>query len=147
MTANGSSLDLDEFLPYLLNVLASRVSRELAAVYQDRFGISIAEWRVIVHLAGSREVSVREIRQRVDIDKSKVSRAAARLEQAGLIEKKANSSDRRLVRLSLTGNGRRMFEGIAPLALAYQTDLLSGLSAAEVATFRSVLDRLLTRTC
>ncbi|WP_207457380.1 MarR family transcriptional regulator [Azospirillum sp. SYSU D00513] len=146
MTANGPSLDLDGFLPYLINVLAGRVSRELAAVYEERFGISIAEWRVIAHLARNREVSVREIRRRVDMDKSKVSRAAARLEQAGIIEKKANASDRRLVRLSLTRKGRRMFENIAPLAVAYESELLSGLPAEDLAAFRRVLDRLLART-
>jgi len=44
-------LELDKFLPYLVNKLASRLSDELAAVYQQRFGITIPEWRVIAHLA------------------------------------------------------------------------------------------------
>lgn len=139
-------LDLDRFLPYLVNVLASRLSRSLAAVYEERFGISIPEWRVIAHLASHREVSVREIRRRVDMDKSKVSRAAARLEQAGLIEKRVNAADRRLVRLSLTRKGRRLFDDIVPLALGFETTVLSELSAEEQAALRALLGRLLART-
>lgn len=146
MRKNDGGLDLDEFLPYLLNVLASRASNDLARVYAARFGISIPEWRVIAHLARNREVSVREIRRRVDMDKSKVSRAATRLEEAGLIEKRVNTGDRRLVKLSLSRKGRRLYEQIAPLALAYERRLLATLSPAEAAAFRALVDRLLAET-
>ena len=59
-------LDLDRFLPYLVNVLASRLSRELAAIYEAQFGVSIPEWRLIAHLAQNGNISVREIHERVD---------------------------------------------------------------------------------
>ena len=52
--------------------------------YGAESGISIPEWRVLAHLAEGGPVSVRDIHARVDMDKSKVSRAAARLEEAGL---------------------------------------------------------------
>ena len=98
-------LTLDSFLPYLISVLASRLSAGLASVYQERFAISVAEWRVIAHLAANRNVSVREIYKRVDMGKPKVSRAAARLEKNGLIEKDAHAGDRRLVELRLSPKG------------------------------------------
>jgi DNA-binding MarR family transcriptional regulator len=141
-----ATLDLDRFLPYLVNVLASRLSRELASVYEMRFGISIPEWRVIAHLSQNRNVSVREIHQRVDMDKAKVSRAAARLEGAGIIEKKVNGADRRLVELQLTKKGRKMFAEIEPLALAYEQDQLSRLSRKEQASLRAIVDKLLEET-
>src|ERR1700722_4400339 len=140
------TLDLDRFLPYLVNVLASRLSRELASVYEKGFGISIPEWRVIAHLSQNRNVSVREIHERVDMDKAKVSRAAARLEGAGIIEKKVNGADRRLVELQLTKKGRKMFAEIEPLALAYEQDQLSRLSRKEQASLRAIVDKLLEET-
>ena len=145
MSPAAASLDLDQFLPYLVNVLANRLSRELAGVYQARFGISIPEWRVIAHLSQHEDVSVREIHQRVDMDKAKVSRAAARLEAAGLIEKDVNEADRRLVRLQLTRKGRRVFAQIEPLALAYERDALAALSPQESAAFRAAVGKLLNR--
>jgi DNA-binding MarR family transcriptional regulator len=144
MKPNAAALDLDRFLPYLVNVLASRLSRELAGVYEARFGISIPEWRVIAHLSQNRNVSVREIHERVDMDKAKVSRAAARLETVGIIEKKVNGEDRRLVELRLTKKGRKMFGEIEPLALAYEREVLSTLSQNERTTFRAVVDKLLS---
>jgi len=143
MTNAVRDFELDRFLPYLVNVLASRLSTELAQVYEARFAITIPEWRVIAHLSQNQEVSVREIYRRVDMDKAKVSRAAARLEARGIIAKRANSDDRRLVKLSLTHKGRRLFDEIAPLALSYEENFLEQLSPREAATFRSLLAKLL----
>jgi maleylacetoacetate isomerase len=98
--------DLSAFLPYQLAVAAARVSKGFADRYRAEFGLSIPEWRVLAHLAGDDAVSVREIHARVDMDKSKVSRAAARLEEAGLIEKRENAADRRLLDMRLTDKGR-----------------------------------------
>lgn len=77
--------DLAAFLPCQLSVAASRVSRGFAERYRAEFGLSIPEWRVLAHLAQSDTVSVREIHARVDMDKSKVSRAAVRLERVARV--------------------------------------------------------------
>lgn len=142
----GPGLDLDRFLPYQVSLLAARLSAALSRVYAERFGISIPEWRVIAHLSQHRKVSVREVQARVGMDKSKVSRAAARLETAGLVEKRVNPGDRRLVELSLTRKGRRLFSEIAPLALAFEADLVAALPKAEAEAFRSAVAALLART-
>lgn len=118
---------LDGFLPYRVSVLAGRLSREFAHVYQGRFGLSRAEWRVMAHLSQEAEVSVREIHARVDMDKSKVSRAATRLEDAGVITKRASDTDRRLVVLALTPKGEAMMAELAKEAQAFQQELLSRL--------------------
>lgn len=132
---------LDQFLPYRLSVLAGRVSREFADSYQPRFGLSIAEWRVLAHLSQSGSVSVRDIHRRADLEKSKASRAAARLEAAGLIRKSADPSDRRLVALTLTVKGREAMDELIPLGRAYEATLLARLSPED----RAALDRILTR--
>jgi DNA-binding MarR family transcriptional regulator len=132
--------NLNDFLPYRLNVLAGRLSREFSTRYRERFGISIPEWRVVAHLAQSGTVSVREIHDRVDMDKSKVSRAAARLEQAGYVEKNVNPSDRRLVELSLTEKGRAMMDELTAVANAFQAELEARL--VDPAEFSTDIERL-----
>jgi DNA-binding MarR family transcriptional regulator len=134
--------DLDRFTPYRLAVAAQRTSEELARQYRDRFGITIPQWRVLVHLAHSGDVSVREIEARVAMEKSKVSRAASRLEQAGYIAKTVNSTDRRLVSLSLTPKGRALMAELLPLAAAYQRQIEARLGAA-FAGFEAGLSNIL----
>ncbi len=46
----GATLALDAFLPYRAVRLATALSRALAAQYEQRYDISVAEWRVLVHL-------------------------------------------------------------------------------------------------
>jgi DNA-binding MarR family transcriptional regulator len=118
---------LDGFLPYRVAVLAGRLSREFSRVYQERFGLSRAEWRVMAHLSQEAEVSVREIHARVDMDKSKVSRAATRLEEAGIITKKISERDRRLVVLTLTERGSAMMAELAEAAQDYHRELMARL--------------------
>lgn len=139
---DAPNFDLEGFLPYQLAVLAQRVSRGFAARYSARFDISIPEWRVIAHLSQADAVSVREIHARVDMDKSKVSRAASRLEAAGHITKAPHPDDKRLVALSLTEKGRAMMAEIAPMARAYEAEVLAQLGP-DAAAFRAALARLL----
>ncbi|WP_298909367.1 MarR family winged helix-turn-helix transcriptional regulator [uncultured Aliiroseovarius sp.] len=137
-----TSFKLDDFLPYQLAVLSSRVSAEFAKHYREAYGISVSEWRVVAHLSQADSVSVREIHKRVDMDKPKVSRAASRLEAAGYVTKTINPSDRRLVELSLTDKGRAMIEALAPIADDYEAQL-STLLGAEDSSFREALTGLL----
>jgi len=132
---------LDEFLPYRLSVVAARVSRRFAALYEAESGISSPEWRVLAHLAQVGPVSVRDIFARVDMDKSKVSRAAARLEEAGLVQKTGDPQDRRLVALTLTGAGERLMARLGEIANAFQQELLFELGP-DAAGLDRALERL-----
>ena len=122
--------DLYGFTPYRLAVAAKHTSEQLARQYRDRFGISIPEWRVLVHLAHSGNTSVRDIEARVAMEKYEVSRAAKRLREAGLIERKENPEDRRLIILSLTADGRKMMAELLPMAKAHQAELEKRLGDA-----------------
>lgn len=135
------SFQLSEFLPYQLAVAAAHVSREFAQRYRREFGLSIPEWRVLAHIAAEGGVSVREIQARVDMDKTKVSRAAARLEHNGLIEKRPNPLDRRLIDMRLTEPGATLFARITPIANAYQAEILASLGP-DADSFRKALATL-----
>lgn len=140
------AFDLDAFLPYRLAKLASRVSRGFAQEYSAKFGLSIPEWRVMAHLSQSDSVSVRELHLKADLEKSKASRAAARLEAAGLVDKKINEADRRLIELSLSAKGADMMAELRPLALSYEAQVLSDLSPEDRADFDRLVGQLLEST-
>lgn len=135
--------DLDAFLPYRLTIAAERLSAGLARRYRQEFGLSVAEWRVLVHLLHSGAVSVRDIGQHVNLEKSKASRAASRLEADGLIEKAVNASDRRLLDLTLTDKGRALMARLLPLVIAYQ-DKLERLIGGQLDALNDAIDIILT---
>ncbi|AUH34579.1 MarR family winged helix-turn-helix transcriptional regulator [Paracoccus tegillarcae] len=123
MSVQVPDFDLSGFLPYRISVAAQRISTGLASQYREIHDISRADWRVLVHLLDSGEAGVGELGQMVNLEKSKVSRAAARLAEQGLIVKIENESDRRLVRMSLTEKGHALMARLLPVALAYQERL------------------------
>ncbi|RID89872.1 MarR family transcriptional regulator [Gemmobacter lutimaris] len=135
--------DLDRFTPYRLAVAAKRTSEELAIQYRTRFGISIPEWRVLVHLeSAGGDISVRDIEARVALEKYEISRTASRLEERGLVTKSASTTDRRLIRLALTTEGRALMADLLPLARAYQEKIEKRLGAAFEG-LEAALDQLL----
>lgn len=141
--SSKSPFDLDKFLPYQLAVLASRTSRSLAQIYTRDFGISIPEWRVLAHLSMSDNVSIRDINTRVDMDKSKVTRAVQRLEAANLVEKQQNGQDKRLIVLTLTEEGRNLMASLAPKADSFAEAMLDGLEPETRRVFQSAVEQLI----
>jgi len=132
---------LDRFLPYRLSVLANTVSRALGESYEERFGLTIPQWRVIAVLGPEAALSASEIAEHSVMDKVTVSRAVARLVDDGRLLRATDPDDRRRSLLRLSRRGRSIYERIIPLARAYERDLLRALDPGD----RSELDRLLTR--
>lgn len=132
------SFQLDEFLPYRLSVAAAQISRRFAARYAQEAGLTIPEWRVLAHLDHSGAVSVRDIHARVNLDKSMVSRAATRLEQAGLLRKDGHRTDRRLIVLELTDEGRDLMLRLGRIATQFQDELLAELGEDGPALHRAL---------
>lgn len=134
-----AALDLGQFLPYRLSVLANKVSRQLAAVYAARFGITIPQWRVVAVLGQDSDVSADFVCGRTEMDRVTVSRAVAALQEQGLVLRRTSPEDRRCSMLRLSAAGRRLYADVVPLARAYEAELLRGLAPAD----RAALDRVL----
>ncbi len=138
-------LILEEFLPYRLAVLSHTVSTNIAQVYEERFSLSIPEWRVIAILGRYPGLSAVEVAERTFMDKVAVSRAVTKLLKNGRIDRQFADADRRRSILNLSQEGRQVHNEIAPLALQFERDLLEGLSADDLAKLDFIMERLLER--
>jgi DNA-binding MarR family transcriptional regulator len=140
-----AEFQLERFLPYRLSVLANLASRTLARLYGERFGLSVAEWRVIAHLARAAPASANEVAARAAMDKVQVSRAVARLTAKDLVERATDAADRRRSALRLTRRGQAAHDAIVPLARSVEAQLLAGLPAADLARLDRLLGALIAR--
>ena len=136
---NGT-FDLASFLPYQLAYVAERVSRRLSVDYGQSHGLSVAEWRVLVNLYRLGTASVRDIQAFTNLEKSRVSRAVARLETVELVRKRSSKTDGRLVEIELSPQGHEALGAILPAATRTETQLLDGLSDRQKQTFFDVLE-------
>jgi len=135
-------LQLARFLPFRLNRLAVGVSDYLSAIYRQRFGLDIPEWRVIATVGPERGCTAQHIADSTRMHKTRVSRAIAELERRGIIERILNARDRRERELRLTRAGRRMYAELVPLALERERELLTCLSAAQIECLNEGIGRL-----
>ena len=140
-TTGAASLRLDAYLPYRLSVASNAVSGLIARAYEDRFGLTVPQWRLICVLAEDGGSTQGAIVARTGMDKVTVSRAAQGLSRRRLVDRSEHHADGRSHVLALTAEGARLHAEIAPLALAYEAALISGLAPEEV----TLLKRLLTR--
>jgi DNA-binding MarR family transcriptional regulator len=138
----SAGFDLETFLPYRLSVTTNRVSRAFAAHYEQEFSISIPEWRAIAVLGAFAPLSSNEICDRTAMDKAKVSRAIAALLKRGLIAREAHATDQRLIQLTLSRAGRKIYEAIIPRARSIEAEVTKGLSKVDIAHLHRVLDRI-----
>ena len=141
----SDELILEEFLPYRLAVLSHTVSTTIAQVYEERFSLSIPEWRVIAILGRYPGLSAVEVAERTVMDKVAVSRAVTKLLKNGRIDRQFADADRRRSILNLSQEGRRVHNEIAPLALQFERDLLEGLSGDDLAKLDFIMEHLLER--
>jgi DNA-binding MarR family transcriptional regulator len=135
-------LELEHFLPYRLSVLSNRISQEIARLYAERFALNVTEWRLLAVLGRYPDLTATELVERTAMDKVAVSRAVASLVADGRLNRKVDGDDRRRAKLRLSAKGYRIYDEVAPLALAYQQRLLAGLDAADRAQLESLLSRL-----
>lgn len=134
-------LALERFVPYRLSVLTNTVSRALARVYQERFGLSIPQWRVMAALGRFPGLSANEVAEQAAMDKVTVSRAVAGMMADGVVEREPDSADRRRASLRLTQRGLSIYGEIVPVAQAYERELLDALTPDE----QAALDRLMSK--
>ena len=142
---HDNGLILEDFLPYRLAILSHTVSSLIARVYDKRFGLTIPEWRVIAIVGRFPGLSAVEVAERTMLDKVAVSRAVTKLIKAGRIDREFADADRRRSILTLSEDGRKVHDEIAPLALAMEDDLLHGLDDEQISTLNTVIERLLVR--
>lgn len=139
--SNGTSLNLEEFLPYRLSVLSKRISGAIAENYGKKFSLSIQEWRVMAILGGEPGLSALEITEKTAMDKVAVSRAVSKLLSSGRIKREFAQDDQRRSIISLSPKGQEVYDQVVPLAKRYEALLLKELSPTEGIQ----LDNLLTK--
>ncbi len=126
----------------LTHVLSNQIGRAFDKKIEIKFGLSLAEWRVMMTLALDPGATSVAIINSWAMDKMAISRAVARLEERGFVHRKKNAKDRRSYSLSLTPKGKRAYHQVLPHANARYHELLSSLSSTEIASLRKSLEKL-----
>lgn len=104
--------------------------------------LSLSAWRVMVVLAAHPGCAAQEVVARTALDKMTVSRALAGLGRQGYLARSGDAEDRRRISLRLTAAGRKVYERVAERGRSRESQLFSGISAAERQSLARMLEKL-----
>jgi DNA-binding MarR family transcriptional regulator len=126
-----------------LGFLIADTARLMRRAFDERVrthGMTRAQWRVLgllLRFGGSTQVTLAEM---MDVEPITAARMIDRLQEAGLVERRADPSDRRAWRIHLTAKGESKLEELRPTALSLYEDAVSGLNQAQQAELETMLN-------
>lgn len=132
---------LDSYLPYLLN----RAGARIAAAFGEEMrplGATLQIWRVLAALREKDGRRMGDLSQTTSIEVSTLTRLVDNMEKSGLVERRRDGADARVVALHVTAAGRRLTRRILPIAVRYERVALKGFSAQEAGLLKAALRRL-----
>ena len=136
---------LADFMPYRISITSNAISDLIAREYRSRFGLKIAEWRVMAVLGDVGEATQRELVAATRMDKVAVNRATKALGDRALIQRAPNMNDGRSHHLALTDDGKALYAEIMPLALEMEAQVVQALDPQDRAQLSLLLAKLLTQ--
>ena len=107
--------------------------------FEREVGLSAATWFLLTMLIDEDGISQGEVSHRFEVDPSRITRLAQRLEKEGLLRRKRDPEDNRVVRMHATEEGRRLVESRQERREGFEEGIRRELGQEELAEFRRVL--------
>lgn len=106
-------------------------------------GITRIQWICMYYLSEHNGISQRELSNLMCVKDSSVGRLIDRLERDGIVVRNRSQKDRRVIKISLTETGKKLFEKLYPLGEEFNNKLMENISEEELETFEKVLKTML----
>jgi DNA-binding MarR family transcriptional regulator len=107
--------------------------------FEREVGLGAATWFLLTMLIEEDGISQGEVSHRFEVDPSRITRLAQRLEKEGLLRRARDLEDNRVVRMHATGEGRRAIESRQERREQFEERIRRELRQEELAEFRRVL--------
>ena len=115
------------------------IDRESQKNLSEKFGLSLAEWRLLAIASSIGPCTASEIGKAGEIDRSELSRAMRKLEPSGLVTREQDPNHGKRLIITPTAKGLELADRIKAERRHFFEKIMSGLSRQE----RDQLDRQL----
>ena len=126
-----------------------RVQTEGVALLSRRFrgaghDITPEQFGVLARLRVQQGMNQTQLGERMLKDRHNMTRILNLLEKRGYIERRPDSSDRRMFRIFLTESGQEVQEKLVPIVSQHLDEVLEGILDDDQQTIRRILERIVT---
>jgi DNA-binding MarR family transcriptional regulator len=99
--------------------------------HEKKYVVTPPQWGVLIQLIEQDGQAIGTLSQKRAIDPPTMTGIVRRLEQSGLVERRHDREDRRLVKVYLTAEGRDIMQYLPDAALSFNGVMVQGFSEAE----------------
>lgn len=139
----GGAAEPDDELPARLRIAVTRLNRRLRQ--ESVTGVSPSQESALSTINRLGKPTLGELAQAEQVQPPTMTRVIAGMEAAGLIARRGDEGDRRVIRVELTTEGRATLERIKSLKNAYlarQIATLTPADRARASALAALLERL-----
>ena len=133
---------LQDHTGYWLNRLRGVVHERFEAALAE-YGVTVAQWSVLITVYREDAVTPLEIARFIDVDPGSLTRLLDRMEDKDLVRRLPVDGDRRSIRIALTPQAAALVPRLATLADANDAVCFAALGDEELREFRRALATLL----
>ena len=126
---------------FLISQLGLASSKRFAEALRP-LGIHPGEFALMRFVAAAEGQSQQALAERLGIPPSRMVAKVDSLEEAGLVERRSDPTDRRVRALHLTAKGRKLLQRAAEIAVKYESRLCADLSPREREQLIDLLERV-----
>ena len=143
-TSGATPFVIEESTAHLVS-LASRLFSRALQERLGRYGVSVAQWSMLLLLWEEESLTQKELSRRQQIEEPTAARTLQRMERDGLIRRVPDRRDGRRRRVVLTERGRELCGELVPAALEVNALATHGLSEDEKKRLLSLLGYVVAR--
>ena len=129
-----------------VGTVLAQVARLMRRAFDERareIGVTRPQWLVLSVLQRHEGIKQGGLAEILEVEPITAGRMIGRMQEAGLVERREDSADRRARRLYLTDRGREIIERLQPLALETSDEALKGVSAQDKKQLSRILEMML----
>ena len=120
----------------------SRLMRRSFDARARAIGVTRPQWQVLSTLRRHEGINQGGLAEQLDVEPITVCRMVDRLQEADLVERRADSTDRRSWLLYLTPRAHQLLEQLRPLADALIEEALDGIAEADRQALGQLLEQV-----
>jgi DNA-binding MarR family transcriptional regulator len=131
-----------------IGCLIRRLNNLMTSRAEARFAdheLTFSHWVTLMCLRDGLASTCADIARYLNYDSGATTRLVDQLEQRGLVIRSRSRTDRRVINLTLTPDGKATAKALAPRTISFWNDMLEDFTIAEATQLIDMMIRLLKR--
>ncbi|KRF13482.1 MarR family winged helix-turn-helix transcriptional regulator [Paenibacillus sp. Soil787] len=134
-------MGLDNSFGFILNHAGRRLTQLLNNHFQP-YDMTTEQWAVLNRLADEDGITQKLLAVRAEKDQTNITRILDQLERKGLVERRANETDRRSFLTFITEQGKALNDTLTPIEQRVIASVLSGFTEEQTSILRGMIIQL-----